>query len=254
MKKAVFLFLGLPIFLLFSQGSFAQTMNKGAVKPFNDGLAKSGKGDYKDALADFKEALKFDKDYRIYYQIGFAQMKLNNAAEAISNFKSSIAANPKFDAAYNDLGNVYYSQSQYQDAIDNFQKVLEISKNSATVSAVKFNLALSYSSLASTAEQDKQYKKAIGLLNKAVSYDNYDGAYLALARNYVEISQYDNAIQAAEKALKYRKAIKETGPDYYLGIAYSQKGEMKKAKEYLNKAKKDPVYASAAETVLKAIK
>jgi tetratricopeptide (TPR) repeat protein len=118
---------------------------------------------------------------------------------------------------------------------------------------VKYNLALSYTQLSLDQEKNKNYKSAVSLLNKAVQYNNYDEAYFLLARNYVEDNQYDNAIQSSEKALKYRKNIKESGPDYYLGVAYSQKGEMTKAEEYLNKAKKDPVYKSSAEEILKAI-
>jgi Flp pilus assembly protein TadD len=228
-------------------------MNAEAVKPFNDGLAKSNQGNYKDALADFQKALNYDKDYRIYYQLGFAQMKLNDLDNAVSNFNNSIKANPGFDAAYNDLGNVYYSQGKFRDAINNFEKVLGISKDKGIKTAVKYNLALSYTELATEQEKNKDYKNAVSLLNKAVQYNNYDEAYFLLARNYVEDNQYDNAIKSSEKALKYRKDIKESGPDYYLGVAYSQKGEMAKAKEYLNKAEKDPVYKSSAEEILKAI-
>ena len=254
MKKTAYLFFSLLFLMAFAGGAIAQTMTKEAVQPFNDGLEKTKKGNYKDALTDFEKALQFDKDYRIYYQIGFAQMKLNNLDSAIENYKNSIKVNPKFDAAYNDLGNVYYSQGKYQDAIDNFLKVLETSKDSTINAAVKFNISLSYTGLSSTAEKEKNYKKAVVFLNKAVTYNDYDFAYLSLARIYVQTSQYDRAIQAAEKALKYKKNIKEGGPNYYMGVAYSQKGDMKKAKEYLNKAKEDPVYKSAAETVLKAIK
>jgi tetratricopeptide (TPR) repeat protein len=247
--------LNLSVFFIVALTAFtsAQVMKKEAVQPFNDGLKKSLAGDYKEALADFQTALAADKDYRIYYQIGFAQMKLNNMDEAIKNFNSSIAANPEFDAAYDDLGNVYYSQGKYQDAINNFEKVLSTSSNNSLKSTAKFNLALCYTQLAYAAEANKDYKQAISDLNKAVGYDNYDAAYFALSRNYVENKQYNDAIGAAQKALKYRKQISETGPDYYLGIGYSQKGEMKKAAEYLKKAEKDSVYKTDAEIVLKAI-
>ncbi len=253
MKKLTYLLFSFFLILMFSGYTSAQTMKKEAVKPFNDGLAKSKKGDYKDALNDFKTALKYDQDYRVYYQIGFAEMKLKNTDGAIKNFENSIKANPKFDGAYNDLGNVYYSLGKYQDAITNFEKVLELSKNEATNKVVKFNLALSYTGLASTAENDKNFKKAISELNKAVGYDNYDVAYLALARNYFQASQYNRAISAGFKALKYKKDIGEGGPNYYIGASYAQKNEVKKAKEYLNKAKADPVYKSYSETILKAL-
>ncbi len=253
MKKVTYLLCSLVFIIFISGYGTAQTMNKDAVKPFNEGLAKSKKGDYKSALADFENALKFDKDYRIYYQIGFADMKLKNTDDAIQNFQNAIKANPKFDAAYNDLGNVYYSLGKYQDAINNFEKVLTLSKDETTNKQVKFNLALSYTNLASTAENDKDLKKASSLLDKAVTYDNYDYAYLSLARIYYEESKYSQAISAGFKALKYKKNIGEGGPNYYIGASYAQKNESKKAKEYLNKAKSDPVYKSYSETILKAL-
>jgi tetratricopeptide (TPR) repeat protein len=253
MNKVYILLCSLLFMSFFAFDISAQTMKINAVKPFNDGLTKSKKGNYKAALAEFETALKYDTNYQIYYRIGFAQMKLKNTDEAIKNFTYSIKANPKFDSAYNNLGNVYYRLGRYQEAIKNFDKVLELSRDDATRKIVKFNLTLAYTELASTAENDNNCKKAIRYLKKALSYDNYDVAYLALARNYVQDSQYTNAIYAGFKALKYKKYISAAGPDYYIGVSYNQKSEIQKAKEYLNLAKNDPVYKSFAENVLNTI-
>ncbi|MHB1687721.1 MAG: tetratricopeptide repeat protein [Ignavibacteriaceae bacterium] len=254
MKKVTFLFFSFFLMLFFTSGAFAQTMDSAAVKPFNDGLDKMQKADYKGALADFDEALKVEKDYRIYYQMGVAQEKLNNPDEAIKEYKNTIKVKPDFEAAYNDLGNVYFNTGKYQDAIDNFQKVLDTSKNDTLKNAVKFNMSLAYTNLGQTADKSKNYKKAIEYLKKAVSYNDYDAAYLFLARDYFLVNQYDNTIKASENALKYRKMIGEGGPYYYMGVAYSKKNDMKKAKEFLEKAKADPVYAKVAETVLSSLK
>ncbi len=254
MKKLALLSFNLLLILFFTRGIFAQTMDSAAVKPFNDGLAKIQKADYKGALADFENALKVEKDYRIYYQIGFAQQNLNNPDEAISAYKNTIKEKPDFDAAYNNLGNVYFSQGKYQDAIDNFDKVLSISKNDTVQNTVKYNIALCYTSLAQAAEKSKNNKKAVELLKKAVSNYDYDAAYFYLARDYFIMNQFDNSIKAGENAIKYRKSISEGSIYYYMGVAYSKKNDTKKAKEYLEKAKADPVYKTYAETVLKSLK
>lgn len=254
MNKVFFLLCSLLLFVFSTINISAQTMEKSALKPFNNGLAKSKEGKYKAALAEFETALKLDTNYQIYYRIGFIEMKLKNTDKAIQNFNYSIKANPKYDSAYNDLGNVYYRLGRYQEAIKNFDKVLELSKDEATRKIVKFNLTLAYTELASTAENDNNCKKAIKYLRKALSYDKYDVAYLALARNYVRDNQYTNAIHAGFKALKYKKYISAAGPDYYIGVSYNQKSEIQKAKEYLNMAKNDPVYKSFAENVLNTIK
>jgi len=254
MKKLTFLFLNLFIIIFMAHGIFAQTMDSAAVKPFNDGLTKIQKTDYKGALADFEEALKVEKDYRIYYQIGFAQQNLNNSQEAISAYKNTIKEKPDFDAAYNNLGNVYFSEGKYQDAIDNFLKVLDISKNDTVLNAVKYNMALCYTNLGMAAEKSKNNKKAVEYLKKAVSYNDYDAAYFFMARDYFLLNQFDKSIEAAQNAIKYKKTISEGGAYYYMGVAYSKKNDTKKAKEYLEKAKLDPVYKTYAETVLKSLK
>ncbi len=255
MKKVTYLFFTINFLLFFAAGLLAQTMDSAAVKPFNDGLDKSQKGDYKGALADFEQALKADKkDYRIFFQIGVAQQKLNNNDEAINNFKEAIKANPDYDASYTNLGNIYYSMGKYQDAIDNFGKVVEKSQSDTVKNAAKFNISLAYTNLATAAEKSKNNKKAIDYLKKAVSYNNSDVAYLNLARDYFLTNQFDKTIEACKDALKYKKTIGEGGPNYYMGVAYSKKNDMKKAKEYLEKAKEDPVYKNVAETVLKAMK
>ncbi len=256
MKKITYLLFNATLILFLTISTYAQTMDSAAVKPFNDGLDKMQKSDYKGAVSDFENALKADKkDYRIYYQIGVAQEKLGNHEKSIEAYKEAIKSNPQFDASYNDLGSIFYSLGKYQDAADNFEKVLEIVKDdSAKIAAVKFNLSVSYNALAAAAEKSKSYKKAIEYLKKAVSYNNSDIAYLNLARDYFLTNQFDRTIEAAESALKYRKSIGEGGPYYYMGVAYSKKNDMKKAKECMLKAKTDPVYAKVAQTVLDAMK
>ncbi len=254
MQKVTRLLLNIFFVLFFTCGVFAQTMDSSAVKPFNDGLDKMQKADYKGAITDFETALQSDKDYRIYYQLGVAQEKLGNHEESIKAYNEAIKANPQFDASYNDLGSVYYNTGKYQDAINNFEKVLETSKNDTVKTAVKFNLSLAYNALASASEKSKSYKKAIEYLKKAVSYNNSDIAYLNLARNYFLTNQFEKTIEAAQNALKYKKSIGEGGPYYYMGVAYSKKNDMKKAKDCLLKAKTDPVYSKVAQTVLEAIK
>ncbi|MGA7722910.1 MAG: tetratricopeptide repeat protein [Ignavibacteriaceae bacterium] len=251
MKKMARLFYCLLCASFITSALIAQTMDSAAVKPFNDGLDKIQKNDFTGALTDFQQALAASKDYRIYYQLGVVNEKLNKPDDAIANYKSTIAAKPDFEAVYNNLGSVYFAQGKYQDAADNFQQVLKTSQDSTLKANVSFNITLAYSGLATSA--GKNSKKAIEYLTKAVSYTNYDLAYLNLAKNYFLINKYDKSIEAAQNALKYKKTISEGGPNYWLGVDYQKKNDAKKAKEYLTKAKEDPVYGKSAQTVLDAM-
>ncbi len=261
MRKAAYLILSIFFVLIFTSGSFAQSadttapkMDTTAIKGFNSGLDKMQKQDYKGALADFETALAASKDYRIYYQMAVAEEKLGNHDAAIKDYQDAIKTNPNFDASYNDLGNVYYNMGNYKDAIEYFQKFLDKSKNDTVKELVKFNIALSYTALATTAEKAKNNKLAIVDLKKAVTFNNYDIAYLNLARLYFVSNQFKNSISAAQDAIKYKKNIGEGGPYYYMGIAYSKLNDLKKAKECLLEAKKDPTYAKFAQTVLDGMK
>jgi len=253
MKKMTRLFYCLIGVLFITAASFAQTMDSAAVQPFNSGLDKMQKNDYAGALTDFQKALAASKDYRIYYQLGVAHEKLNNHEEAVNDFKNTIKAKPDFEAAYSDLGSVYFALGKYQDAIDNFQEVLKTSKDSTLNTNMEFNITLAFTGMATASEKAKNYKKAIEYLKKAVSHTNYDAAYLYMAIDFFRLNQYDKTIEAAQNALKYKKAISEGGPNYYLGVAYQKKNDAKKAKEYLEKAKDDAVYGKFADQVLKAM-
>lgn len=232
----------------------SQEMKPEAGKLYNEGNKMLKSGNYMGAVEQYDKALAIDKDYRTYYQKGMALKKANKYDDAKDSFESCLKVNPDFDAAYNALGGVYFSLGKYQEAADNFEKVVEISKNNSVKKMVQANLALAYTKLGTIAMADGNSTKAIGFLQKAVANSNYDAAYLALAKIYSETGSYDKSIEAAENALKYRKTITKGGPYYYMGVSYKSKGDLEKAKEMFTLAKQDATYRKTAEYELAALK
>jgi tetratricopeptide (TPR) repeat protein len=112
---------------------------------------------------------------------------------------------------------------------------------------VKKNLSLAYTKLGSQAESNGNSSAAIENYKKGAETNNYDAAYLSLAKLYSELGNWNAAINAAENALKYRSSIGKGGPYYYMGVAYKGKGDMSKAKEMFNLAKSDATYRKTAE-------
>ena len=243
------------LLLFFLAGTaMSQEMKPEAGKLYNAGNKLLKSGDYMGAVAEYDKALAIDKDYRTYYQKGMALKKANKYEDARDSFEDCLKVNPNFDAAYNALGGVYFSLGKYQEAADNFEKVIETTKNNAVKKMVQSNIALAYTKLGTIAISDGNSSKAIEYLEKAVSNSDYDAAYLALAKIYNETGKYDESIKAAENALKYRKTITAGGPYYYLGLDYKSKGDMEKAKEMFTNAKKDATYRKTAEYELAALK
>jgi tetratricopeptide (TPR) repeat protein len=235
--------------LMFLAAGFtaAQDMNPEAGKLFNAGNELLKSGNYTAAISNYDKALSIEKDYRIYYQKSIALKKSGNNEEAKNSLETVIKMKPDFDAAYNALGGTYFAMGNYQAAVNNFEKVLEISKDNKVKATVKNNLALAYAKMGNEAIANGSEEKAITYLQKSAEMNNYDAAYLSLAKLYSELGEDDKTISAAENALKYRNSISKGGPYYYMGVAYKNKGENDKAKEMFNQAKTDPTYKKLVE-------
>jgi tetratricopeptide (TPR) repeat protein len=233
---------------------YSQDMNPEAGKLYNEGNSFLKAGNYTSAISSYDKALAIEKDYRTYYQKGVAQKKANDLAGAKLSLEECLKLKSDFEAAYNALGGVYFSMANYTEAIKNFDKVLSITKDSSVKKKVKKNISLAYAKLGNQEITNGNSQKAIEYLTKAVENDNYDAAYLSLAKLYSEMGDWDKSIAASENALKYRSKITTGGPNYYLGIAYKGKGDLTKAKEMFEKALSDATYKKTAEYELSLLK
>jgi tetratricopeptide (TPR) repeat protein len=242
------------IFLLANVHSFSQEMKPDAAKLYNDANGMLKAGNYQGAVSEYDKALAIEQDYRIYYQKGVAQKKADDLKGAKASFEECLKLKGDFEAGYNALGGVYFSMGDYNKAIENFEKVLSLSKNASVDKKVQKNLALAYVKLGNDEMGKGNAAKAIEYLNKAVGNDNLDAAYLSLAQLYSETGDWDKSIEAAENALKYKTKITVGGPYYYMGSAYKGKGDITKAKEMFEKAKADPTYRKNAEYQLGLLK
>ncbi len=242
------------ILVIFNGAIIAQNMNPEAAKLYNEGNELLKAENYKAAIETFDKALAIEKDYKIYYQKGVAQKKSDDLKGALESYQTSVQLKPDFEAGYNGLGGVYFATGDYEKAIVNFEKILELTKSEETKKAVQTNLALAYTRAGDNAMKQGDKAKAIEHLEKATKLNNYDAAYLALAKLYIETGQNDNAIAAAENALKYKSKISNGGPYYYMGLAYKNKGDTTKAKEMFTHALGDENYKKSVENELSALK
>ena len=248
------LFLSVLLFLSISIFGFAQEMKPEAGKLYNEGNALLKDGNVNEAISKYDAALQIEKDYRIYYQKGVALKKADKLADSKVAFEECLKLNSGFAGALNALGGVYFSMGNYTAAIDNFEKVLNSDASSSVKTKVKKNISLAYAKLGNESLAGGDSNKGIDYLKKSVENDNYDAAYLSLAKVYSETGKYDESIAAAQNALKYRSKITKGGPYYYIGISYKGKGDVTKAKENFKLASADPTYKKTADYELSLIK
>ncbi|UCH66052.1 MAG: tetratricopeptide repeat protein [Ignavibacterium sp.] len=237
----------LSFLLILIGNSIAQDMSPEAGKLYNEGNSMLKAGNYNGAIENYDKALEIEKNYRIYYQKGVALKKTRDLENAKLSFEECIKVKGDFFNAYNALGGVYFQMGNYSESIKNFEKVLTLTDKAKVQKKVKKNLSLAYSKLGNQELSNGNSEKGVEYLTKAVDYNDYDAAYLSLAKVYSELGDWDNSIAASENALKYRSKITKGGPYYYMGISYKGKGDTEKAKEMFNKAKGDVTYRKTAE-------
>lgn len=238
------------LFLKFT--AFGQEMNPEAAKLYNEGNQKMKEGNYSAAIQLYDKALQIQEDYRILYQKGIAHRKMNQLDEAYNNLTKVISIKPDFDLVYNALGTLEYSRKNYQASINNFLKTLGLTKNLQLKSKTQKNISLSYLKLADEQLSSFEPEKAIESLKNALKYDDKsDAAYLALARAYVEIGKYEDALAAADNALNNRKKVSKGGILYYKGLALKNLGKIQDAKLAFEEGRKDPSYRAVCEYEIK---
>lgn len=122
---------------------------------------------------------------------GIAYSLLNKSEAALADLNAALAINPHLARAYNNIGNVYASDEQYELAEINYNKALEINPQ---YDVVYRNIALMY------LNQDIHLDKAEYNLNKAISYNNeYIEAYITRAQMYRRMSEMEDNTEAKDK-------------------------------------------------------
>jgi serine/threonine protein kinase/Tfp pilus assembly protein PilF len=164
------------------------------------------------AIAQFENAIGVDKNYApayaamgMAYSIGFQQK--NQGRNWLENARTSceraLAITPQLAEGHTCLGQVYVLTGQYDDAVQQFEKSLDLDHTSdETLRA----LAAAHVKTGNVAAAEDAYRKAISLR------PNYWSVYSAFGWFYFNQARYANAAEM------FRKAI-ELAPLNYAGYS-----------------------------------
>jgi tetratricopeptide (TPR) repeat protein len=142
------------------------------------------------------------RDAKFYNNRGAAYGEKSQYDQAISDFNKAIEMNPRYNKAYNNRGIVHRLTGQYDQAISDFNKAIAI--NPLDAEAYN-NLAWLFATAKTPGFRNG--KKAVELALKACQLSDWGKAeYLdTLAAGYARVGDYDNAVKWQEKALGYPK-------------------------------------------------
>jgi tetratricopeptide (TPR) repeat protein len=172
----------------------------------------------------------------IYTNMALAAFKANDLPGALANFDKVIALDPNNTQAYFGKAVVYKKQNAFDPMVQTLTKTIEVAtktSDTATVRKSKQFLETEYMSLANAAYLKADYKGTLAPLEEVLKYDDKNAqAYYMLADCKNKLKEYDAALEAIAKGLKYENpAAKELVARFYYqqGVAYASKGEKEKA-------------------------
>jgi tetratricopeptide (TPR) repeat protein len=145
--------------------------------------------------------------------------------QAISEFNKTLEINPNDAVAYINRGWAYYRKGHYDQAISDCNKALEIDPR---VAAAYLTRGAAYNLKGQPDHAISDFNKALEINPRdALAYNNRGWAYLGK-------DQYDQAISDLDKALEINP--KFDLPYYNLGVLYSKKKQYDQAILNFNKA------------------
>jgi len=180
------------------------TMDPKAAVHYNTAVQFMKAEKFDDALKSIDSSLMISKDYKSYYLQGQANLKLGKTSDAIISFGESVKLNPGYDIGWMASGNAHLVLKEYDLAINDFNKVAEVTKDSNIKSKAEESIAFT-------------------LNTKSIDFYNS-------GNDLYKQNKFEEAILSYDQALSISK-----DPKYYYqkGLAFSKLSKNKEAEDAL---------------------
>lgn len=181
------------------------------------------------ATSAFQDALQSVNDPKlleeIYFQLGECNDMLGESGKAIVAFDEVLKLNPRRAKALEYLGNIFYLEGDYWEAVDYFDRLSSVDESAINY----YKLGLSYMGA-------KDYYMAVANFESAVGLDpEHYSSYYNMGNTYAYIQDYDMALMALDQAM----ALEPENAELLMLMAYCYKEnkDKKTSKIYVEMAK-----------------
>ncbi len=166
-----------------------------------------------------------ENSWLAYDNRGVAYYSQGGYKQAIEDFNRAIEIKPHHEKTYNNRGNAYHALGRYRQAIEDFNKAIEI----------KTDFPEAYNNRGNAYLALGNYKLAMGDINKAMEIKpDYATAHNSRGNVYQNLGNYHQAIEDYGRAIENKPRYAEAY--YNRGTAYNKLGNYRQAIEDLNRA------------------
>ena len=155
-------------------------------------------GTFADTETLWRDTLVKNPDcWMAYYNLGNVLAHQGQFDEAIENYRRAIQINPNSLQVMNNLGEALATKGQFDEAIENYRKAIQINPNfSGALNNLAWLLA------ASPNDKFRNGTEAVRLAERACELTHYGDPFLigTLAAAYAEAGRFPEAVTTAEKA------------------------------------------------------
>jgi len=183
---------------------------------YMNGLIELDKGNHGEASLQLERAIYFDKNlYDAYFLQSEIMVAAQNMPQAIEYIKKVTLINPEYWIAFKKLGELYYDNQKYADAVTNFAVYFKNVTNDTDITHYAYSLFF-----------NKQYQEAREMIDRLVQQNPNDYVLLRLL-GYISYETKDlvNGKKIMDKLFSLIPADKILTDDYsYYGKMLSASG------------------------------
>jgi CHAT domain-containing protein/Tfp pilus assembly protein PilF len=235
-----------------AQTQTTQQRRDEAIRLNKVGVQQSGKGQFREALETFQQALAITKQINdkagegsILNNIGEVYRNLGQYPKALEFYQQSLVISKQIDdkageaATLNNIGAVYRNLGQYPKALEFYQQSLVISKqidDKAGEAATLNNIGAVYDSLGQYPKALEFYQQSLVILKKINDKAGSGTILNNIGLVYHSLGQYPKALEFYQQALVISKEIDDKAGEGVtlsnIGLVYDSLGQYPKALEF----------------------
>lgn len=207
-----------------------------ANQALTNGINKFQDQDYEGAAKAFKRAFGLSPNSSFAYEAtryaSISYQMVGDTGNAIRAYETAIEVNQTDDRLQLELGNLYYGQNRYGEAIEAYEEAVRLYDDSTN----RFSLGQGYIAAGRYQDAENQFDKIIdrgGLESR--------NGYFGMGQSLRAQKQYDKAIDMFERAVSVDREF--FGAYEEIGYTYADAGKMDDANEI-----KDYLYDKGADT------